>query len=226
VVESGDATTWVDLGSLLVGLGALAVAGAVPLTRHFRAPSLTLHEDTPRLHSHVEGNGLPYVRLVVRNKGWRRVARQARLFAAWYAEQGLTTSPLTMGSPELSWTSLVRDDALVFPAGERPVDLGILFPATRDNFGQLVESHPDDDAETIIKLRRGEWQFKFALAHNLLIVDRREFVPPTPNGYVVRVELGAEEGPARRYDVHVNWDGKARDAQAALDSVQLAIERV
>jgi hypothetical protein len=46
-----------------------------------------------------------------------------------------------------------------------------------------------------------------------------------PNGYRIKLELGAEDGPARSYDVHVNWDGTAQDERAALASVEVEVRK-
>jgi hypothetical protein len=46
------------------------------------------------------------------------------------------------------------------------------------------------------------------------------------NGYIVRLVVGADDGPARRFDVDVNWAGDAPDGAAALQSIQLEVRRV
>lgn len=66
-------------------------------------------------------------------------------------------------------------------------------------------------------------QLRLALAHNLQIRDRREWLAPTTDGYLVRLEVGADDGKAQKYDVHVQWDGQASDAEAALRSVHLKV---
>lgn len=222
--SSRDEPALLPWATSLAAIGAFLTAAAIPLTAFYRRPSLTLHEDDQRVHSLVEGDGLPYLRLVVKNRRGRRAARAARVFVVHYREQGPADSVTTMGSPDLGWTSLFNAHGVVLPGGERPIDFGVLFPAYRNNYGQVVSNYPDEDPAMIVSKGR-EWQFKLSLANGLALANQREYLAPKPNGYVVRLDLGAEEGPARSYDVYVNWNGTAKDEQAALTSVQVQVPK-
>jgi hypothetical protein len=216
-----DGPSWTDVltavGAWVAAIGAIVAA----LVAFYRRPSLSLHKDREKM-SRVEGNGFPYIRLLVRNKGWRRIARGTRVFVARHQKQGASASDVTMGSPALAWTGVPVEQgngADVFAGSERPIDFGYLIAAHRDRDGRVLIDDPDP--ATIIN-NGGKWQFRLAL-HNLCLVDQREFLAPTPEGYSVRLELGADDGKARKYDVHVNWGDSAEDAEAALESVQLYV---
>jgi hypothetical protein len=179
---SSDDSTAVAWTTALAAVGAFLTAAAIPITAFYRRPSLTLHEDEHRLHSRVECNGLPYIRLIVRNRRGRRTARNARGFVAQYAQNGVAGSDTTMGSPDLGWTA----------------------SSTRRALFCLEAS----DQSTSARLNLGT---AYLRAH--------------PNGYRIKLELGAEDGPARSYDVHVNWDGTAQDERAALASVEVEVRK-
>jgi hypothetical protein len=51
-------------------------------------------------------------------------------------------------------------------------------------------------------------------------------LPPRPGGYIIQLLVGADDGAARTFDVHVNWARDAPDAAMALDSVQIGVTRV
>jgi hypothetical protein len=129
-----------------------------------------------------------------------------------------------MGSPELGWTSVFGANSRVdiFAGGERSLDFGYLVAAPRDTFGRVL-SDPDAGEPAKIISNGGEWKFRFALAHNLYIADQREYLAPTPGGYSVRLEIGADDGKSRSYNIDLSWDGKARDANAALASMRVEI---
>ena len=62
--------------------------------------------------------------------------------------------------------------------------------------------------------------------------DRRSILRAKPEGYVVRVIAGSDDGRARRYDVSVNWQADKRlvdgqwNAHELLDSVQIELSKV
>jgi hypothetical protein len=62
------------VGALVAAVGAIVAAILIPLVTFWRRPSLSLHKDQEKILSRVEGDGLPYIRLLVKNKGWRRIA--------------------------------------------------------------------------------------------------------------------------------------------------------
>lgn len=239
---------WTDevsaIASIVAAGGAVIAAIFVPITTFYRRPSLSLDEDAAHTLSRVEGEGFPYVRLVVRNKGWRRKARRTQVLVARHQEQRAGSPVVTMGSPALHWTSVFGEDDVIdlFAGSERPIDFGWLLPVGHTS-GELDARSLD--ADTLPKPRLGgqelpalvfpnpkaanfraggdRWFLRFALARGLEIKDQREYLPPTLDGYVVRLEVGADDGKARKYDVYVNWDGSASDAESALKSVQLEV---
>jgi hypothetical protein len=111
----------------------------------------------------VEGNGLPYIRLIVRNRRGRRTTRNARVFVAQYAQNGVAGSDTTMGSPDLGWTSVFDAKGVVLSGGERPIDL--------------------DSPEPRYRIPAG-----------------------SPERLQDQARARSQGGPARSYDVHVNWD--------------------
>lgn len=225
--------TWTDKMTAIstaVAAGGAIVAGIfIPITTFARRPGLSLHEDAEASFTRVEGNGFPYLRLVVRNKGWRRVARRTRVLVARHHERGVASSVITMGSPALGWTSVfdekgLQDDSVdIFAGGERPIDFGVLVPAIRDSDGRLLVDGLQGEDPARLLSSGGKWQLRLALAHGLGVRDQREWLAPTTdgNGYLVRLEVGADDGKARKYDVYVDWEGQASDAETALRSVTL-----
>lgn len=128
-----------------------------------------------------------------------------------------------MGSPLLGWPSTPSDDggAVVFAAGTRPLDFGYLLPAWRDNYGHVIYDAEEKPSTAIAK--GAEWQFRFALAFDLQLVDQREWLRPVQDGYMVQLLVGADDGAARTYEVDIDWNGNAATAQDALDSVEVAV---
>lgn len=62
--------------------------------------------------------------------------------------------------------------------------------------------------------------------HELSILDDRDKLPP--GEWVIRLLVGANDGDARRYDVHVAWSGDAIDGAVVLAEglERLHVERV
>lgn len=217
---SADPTSF-DPTSLAVGVAGVLAAVSIPLTAYVRRPSLVIAEDVGSVHSRVEGNGLPFIRLLVRNRRWRRTASGSRVLVDHYSPIGTGTST-TLGCPPLSWTSLFDQPAgaTIFSSWGRPIDFGMLVPAYRDTFNRVLVDE-GDDPETVIH-KGGSWQLRIAL-DRIAIADQREYLAPRPNGYTIRLTVGADDGAGRTLDVDVNWNGDAPSAAAALDSVQLAV---
>lgn len=120
---------------------AVVAAVAVPVTTFVRRPRLRLIEDVARVHTRLEALTVPWIRLVVTNEKRRRAAQGTRVFVEHYRTQ-IGGSPVSMGSPELSWPSALGDNAgaVVFAGGSRPLDLGALRPAAEHAGGQLLMS--------------------------------------------------------------------------------------
>lgn len=70
----------------------------------------------------------------------------------------------------------------------------------------------------------GRWQFRLGI--ELTIADYREYIPP--GEWIVRLTMGADDGSARTYDVHIAWRDDEANPRAALDSLldHLVVERV
>ena len=62
----------------------------------------------------------------------------------------------------------------------------------------------------------GQWQLRLGLGGGLVIADYREYLPP--GEWIIRLTVGADDGAARTYDVHISWDGSESDPGAALDN--------
>jgi hypothetical protein len=192
-----------------------------------RRPRLSIVEDAEGIHSRVEGNGLPYVRLLAGNARGRRTAKQTRVFVDRYQENRQGAPVVAMGSPELGWPSTPADGdgGVVFAGGTRPFDFGYLVASWGDVYTQSMPSASISDSPVRIprpNFQSGKkWELRLALAYNLELADQRECLHWARNGYAVRLVIGAEDGAARRFEVHANCDGDASNAQAALDSVQI-----
>ena len=50
--------------------------------------------------------------------------------------------------------------------------------------------------------------------HGLEILSDRDKLPP--GQWIIRLLVGADDGDARRYDVHLAWPGDAPDAKSVL----------
>jgi hypothetical protein len=220
----GEATTWpIVLSAIAAGLAVIA-AVAIPLTSFARRPKLSLAEDEPRVHTRIEGNGLPWLRLIVRNRKRRRAAHGTRVLLDHYRKNEPGADMVTMGSPALGWTSVFGSEAaIVFAGGQRTVDLGVLVPGWRGE-SRFVAADPqkasgatDDDLH---------WELRLHPAQQFEVLDQRDVLQPTTNGYTVRLVVGADDGAARTYDVDVNWLAKAKDAAEALDSIQVEVRQV
>src|SRR5438094_10675366 len=87
VKQMATGSNWAEVLSAVAAAGAVVAAVAVPLTSYARRPSLSLHADEDGIHSRFEGNGLPYVRLVAKNKRRRRAAERTRALLSHYADR-------------------------------------------------------------------------------------------------------------------------------------------
>jgi hypothetical protein len=53
------------------------------------------------------------------------------------------------------------------------------------------------------------WYLRLALAFGLDMNDDRDKLPPVKGGYVIRLLVGADDGAARKFKVHIDWNGDA-----------------
>lgn len=230
VVQNPDWTTYVEAFGTLA---AVAAAVAIPLAAFARQPRLELVAEPldKRIHTRLEGEAqIPWIRLIVKNRPRRRAAHGTRVFVEHYRTPG--APPISMGNPELGWPSTELEPGggvVVFSGGDRPIDFGSLIVLRRHDDGQPV--FPTMASRDQVFNNGGAWNFLVALAMHgndppIFLGDRREFLDPKNDGYVLRLMVGADEGKARRYDVQLNWSADARTPADALDSVELRTREV
>ena len=221
--------TWqyvVDSATIALPVVAILVTVAAYLLAYLRRPRVSIEEDTDRVHSHLEGtdNDLPHIRLLGSNKGWRRAAHGTQVVVIGYRPAGGAVTEMTsLGSPTLGWPSAnAPNEALtIFPGMSRPIDFGSLYPAARDDESKLICEryvHPltgVTTSEPAVKrvTAGGEWQLRLGIG--ISIADHREFL--APGKWIVRLVIGASDGSAGVFDVHVAWKGDEPDPQEALD---------
>ena len=203
--------------STIIAIAAVGAAVAVALAPFLRRPWLSMHEDKTGMHTRLEDNGtVPWLRLVIRNHRLVRAAQSTRVLVESYVENRGHAMPVAMGSPELGWPSTRLEPGrgvVVFAGQSRPLDLGSL------------ERTPIFDPHD--PYAREPWRFRIGLAmHGEGVGIGREWLDATPNGYTLRLLLGADDGAATYYDVAVNWDPAAGDPVTALNAVQVEVSKV
>lgn len=210
------------IGSILAWFGALgtpvSIGVAVLLAggTYWRRPKLSLH--ALREHWRVERNAanepVPFIRLLAKNGRLHRASQGTRVLVEWY--QPIGGSRVHLGSPPLGWTSAADEtdvSVIIFPGGERAVDLG-LFQLAIDPRDAEGNSHT-------------EWAL--LIAPYLQIFEGRNRLRANPSGYIIRIVIGSNDGRARRYDAHVNWnplhklENNRRNVDDLLESVQVAL---
>jgi hypothetical protein len=103
----------------------------------------------------------------------------------------------------------------------RPVDFGSLYPIKRDSSGAIItaplgDNEPDGSIPrpaAFLPSQGGTWHLRLGI--ELRIADYREFLPP--GAWIVNLVVGADDGSAHTYDVHVAWRGEVLDPRDALD---------
>ena len=228
------ASTWTVWAQTVIAVGALATAALVPLTAYWRRPSLWLSEDTEGANSRVEANGIAYLRLLIGNKKRKRAAQGTRMIVESYHPRTAPAEVTTLGHPSLDWPSApeAADTATVvmFGGWSRPVGFGRLIHVQRDAEGAIMRAggfpHTPPGQGRHPLARSFDWNLWLDLAFHRDILDDRDKLPPTEGGYTVRLAVGADDGTARRYDVDIDWDGDAEDAEKALASVTLTVHAV
>ena len=174
---SGD-PGWADYVTALAAAGAVAAAVGVPLTAYARRPRLSIVEDKERIHTRLEAGAakVPWIRLLVCNRAWRRAAQGTRVLVESYRENVEGSTPVTMGSPELGWPSTevpVGGGAIVFAGGTRPVDFAAL---------QVVNTSGQKQVASMLSSEQliasgGHWELRLTLAmhaKNVFITDDGE----------------------------------------------------
>ena len=223
------AATAFEWAQLVGAAFAVVVAGLVAFMPYARRPRLGIEEDKDGSNSRVESSddlgGLPHVRLLVTNRKWRRAAHGTRVLVEGYTPTTAHAATLTtLGHPSLEWPSAPDADAgavTVFGGGVRPITLGYLVLMRRDpNDGKLHSVRESDQR------RRADAAWFLRLTIGLAITDQRDHLPPVEDGYRVRLIVGADDGAARAFDVHINWDGDysrspAQVLRSALDRLSV-----
>jgi hypothetical protein len=199
-----DSHALLDWAPLTISIVALLVSFGAAALPFWRRPSLSLSNDRERTHSRVEGDEIPYLRLLVHNAKRKRSAMHARVVLDGYRHTDSDATLTRVGSPFLSWPSTFGQDSdsyvsVIFSDASRPVGLG--------RFVQIGTT----------------WHFFLELAGNLELTDNRDWLPP--GAWTVRLIVGADDGDAHAYEVDLAWAGNERDPRAvlnaALDSLQV-----
>jgi hypothetical protein len=224
-----DSVSTFEWAQLVAAAAGVAIAGLVAFMPYARRPRLSIEEDLDRSNSRVESSGLgglPHVRLLVSNARGRRAAQGTRvLFQGYRMVAADTTTLVTLGHPSLEWptASDVGGGAVtVFGGGARPITLGYFLRAWRDDDGELHYVRERD-------YRSGEaevaWYLRLTIGFD--INDDRDKLPPVEDGYIIRLVVGADDGAARAFDVHIDWNGdpdQTPDQVLASTLDQLAVE--
>ncbi len=193
------------------GIGFGAAEGFV---RFARRPRLTLTVDEDRVHSRVEGDGWPYIRILASNGRFCRSARHARVLVESYHAQGQTLSErITLGSPSLGWTSggseTKADGSLTIPPGvSRALDIGYLTT-------KAVNQH----AQRLPPSMANPWGLQLGL-HELRLTDGRDWLPC--GRWIIRLVASADDAATQTYDLKIEWS-PAQMVEYVLDSVAASI---
>lgn len=218
-----DPVTTFEWAQLVAATAGVVIAGLVAFMPYARRPKLSIEEDRDRSNSRVELStalgGLPHVRLLVSNAKRRRAAQGVRVLVEGYTVVGSHAAVLTtLGHPSLDWPSTGEAPTgavTVFAGGARPITLGYFVRVRRDQAGDLhyvkERNYRSGEADA--------WYLKLTLAFGLDINDNRDKLPPVEDGYIVRLLVGADDGTARIFNVHIEWDGDPEQSpQAVLKS--------
>jgi hypothetical protein len=217
--------SWVDTAQVVAAVFAVLAAIAIPATAYLRRPSVRLTEKGAARHSRVEGNDVALLRLVVENPRRRRAARGTRVIVEGYRRSDQRDDELvSLANPSLGWPSAIEGTAgavTVFSGTGRPIGLGRFARARRYPDGRLVKAHDGSIAGYAANDPEGaSWHLVLDL-HNLSLTDDRDKLPP--GEWVIRLLVGADDGDARAYDVHVAWSG---DAAEPPDVLREALKRL
>ncbi|HSS74341.1 MAG TPA: hypothetical protein VLK53_12325 [Gaiellaceae bacterium] len=216
----------VDVATVTTATAGLVVAGLVAFMPYLRRPRLSLAEDADKTHSRVEETpvgSMPYLRILAGNGKRRRAAQGTRVMVEGYRPlsedgEGMTT----LGHPSLAWPSAPEADETaaitVFAGGYRPLGLGRLVRVRLADNGEMMRPgvglpdgrvvpgppHYETDSGELFAVG---WYLWLDLAFGQDLSDDRDKLPPREGGYLIRLLIGADDGAARTYDVHVGWDG-------------------
>jgi hypothetical protein len=201
---SASAADWLAAAAAPI---SILVAVGLAAGTFWRRPNLSLHNRVTewRIERNQEDAPVPSIRLVAENGRLHRAAKRTLVLVEHYRETG-STIRVPLGSVALGWTSsadAVDGGVLLFPGGARAVDLGVF--------------------------QGGMHEWDFALAPNFGPFDGRNVLRARPNGYIIGVIVGSDDGRARRYEVHLNWnptktlENNQWNVVELLESVSLAV---
>jgi hypothetical protein len=220
---SGTVTpVWVHALTVVAAVLAAVAAVAVPLTTHLRRPRLSIVEDADRIHTRLEG---PQGQRSVDQAPRRQPAAPPRGPRRPRARRALSRVPAGgySGDDGEPRARLAEHGG---PGGRRRRRLR-RGPPTRGLWRpRAAHPRPSRLRATAGRGQESLWELSLSLAMHAqgrFISNFREILPAKPNGYTVRLLIGADDGAARRFDVDVNWNEQAPDAKAALASVALAV---
>ncbi len=208
---------WAQVLAVATGVVIALLVAFMPYARRLR---LRIEEDRDRSNSRVESSGLgglPHIRLLVSNAKGRRAAQGACVLVEGYTVVGSHQPALTtLGHPSLQWPSAsdeIVTTATVFGGGARPITLGYFVRVQRDPAGDLayISEHGYRSGKA------DAWYLKLTIGVD--INDNRDKLEPFEDGYVIRLLVGADDGAARTFRVHIDWDGDPdQEPQAVLKS--------
>ena len=202
------AATFYEWAQFVGALLAVGVAGLVAFMPYARRPKLQIEEERDRVNSRVESSGLgglPHVRVLVANAKRRRAAQGARVLGEGWSRVAAPEEELTsFGHPSLEWPTApdaIAGAVTVFAGAARPITLGYFVRVRRDEEGALhyvaERDYQSGEADA--------WYLRLTIG--LDINDNRDKLPPVEDGYILKLLVGADDGAARRFKVHINWDG-------------------
>jgi hypothetical protein len=220
----------------VAGVG-LVVAALVAFMPYARRPRLSLVEAPHKTHSRVESTPLgpmPFVRILAGNSKRRRAAHGTRVLVEGYRPLADRAAQLTtLGHPSLGWPSAPEAAStaavVIFAGGFRPLGLARLIRVRLDErrkivrpklrFGQQSLPAPHFVVDDSGDPPAVGWYLWLDLAFGQDLNDNRDKLPPVDGGYLIRLLIGADDGAARAYDVHINWNGDPDlSADEVLDS--------
>lgn len=206
-----DGQDLLDWGPLALSIVAILLSIGAAVLPYWRRPNLSLETDPERTHSRVEGDGLPYIRLLVRNAKGKRSAKQARVVLDGY-RRAESTDPFTrLGSPFLGWPSAFGQDSdsyvsVIFSDAARPVGLGRFRRVRMNPDGRLEREERYTQALTapgpgpvrhFPDAPDARWHLHLELADNYEITDDRDWLGP--GTWTVGLIVGADDGDAHTY---------------------------
>jgi hypothetical protein len=204
------AATRFEWAQLAAAVFAVVAALAIPVTAYLRRPSVSLVEDTEKVYPRLEVDQ-PFVRLLVRAKRRRRAAHGTRVEVI--GVRRLDETKLTpLGHWPLGWTSAEPVAVTVYAGAERAVDFAVL-----ERYDPEAAPYIYGGDELLDVLAPDRWHLALALHGDYAPTDQRHRL--APGSWAVRLVVGTDDGDARRYEVHVRWDGGEADPQSALDAV-------